>query len=724
MAGDEAVPAERALATRVFLGGALMVAAVLAVVLLVTSIGARRAAVAAAQRTLEQSADLTAQLLAGRGRSLAGGARVFVQGPYFRTLVAERRRDDILDQTFEAAAQLDAAWVFITDANGVLVAKSDEPSAHGDTLAGVALIAGALRGQLTSGFGGSGDSVLFLATGVPIEAPGGAAFGVLVATTRLDSLIAADIAAATGGAVVFFVRDRSGVAHLTASTLPLDDVVRARLVAHLGVRTAVGSADTTLLIDGAPWLAFASPLHTAAGDEVGGYVVLRRASALAPGANALRQSLVLAGGLGLLLAIVAAWLAARTIARPVASLTRAVQAVAEGEPTARPFRIVAPTPLLGELGSALDQWLGAQRDRERLTRLAHEVASSAPAVAGTRAVRVARSAAPRWSTPHVVRRTPVTAIGLPDAGHVGTVLAGRYEIEALVGRGGLGVVYRAFDRLVGERVAIKVFDAHRFPAMAPVAHLVAEELRLARKVTHEHVVRLHDVGTADGLWYLTMELVEGPALDEVLLRHGALDVETTLAIARQLLRALAAAHGEDVVHGDLKPHNLLIAEVGALKVTDFGLARLRRSDRRVDTAAHDDPAVAGRVVGGAVGTPRYMAPELLLGEGPTVASDLYAVGIVLQECLTGVVQGERETPVGLLGRSLVEAVEPGVAPMLPLAPESGTPPPPTDDVRRSRLLAVIGAMTQPHPERRPRAATEALAALRDAERAGAHGPRE
>ena len=124
-------------------------------------------------------------------------ARVFVQGPYFRTLVAESRRDDILDQTFEAAEQLDASWVFITDASGMLVAKSDEPSASGDQLANVALISGALRGQVMTGFGGSGDSALFQATAVPVAAPGGSPFGVLVATRLLDSAMAVDIATAT-----------------------------------------------------------------------------------------------------------------------------------------------------------------------------------------------------------------------------------------------------------------------------------------------------------------------------------------------------------------------------------------------------------------------------------------------------------------------------------------------------------------------------------------------
>ena len=145
---DSTVAASRdvpfGLTSRIFIGIALIVSTVLAVVLILASLSARRAVDATMRRGLEQSDDLAAQFLAGRERSLAGGAKVFVQGPYFRALVAGRRRDDILDQTFEAAEQLGADWVFITDERGFLLAKSDEPAALGDAMGSVPLIAGAL----------------------------------------------------------------------------------------------------------------------------------------------------------------------------------------------------------------------------------------------------------------------------------------------------------------------------------------------------------------------------------------------------------------------------------------------------------------------------------------------------------------------------------------------------------------------------------------------------
>jgi sensor domain CHASE-containing protein len=149
--------APRSLASRVFLGGSIVVVAVLALVFVILSRWAERSGEAVVQRELEQSLDLVAQFLAGRQRGLTGGARVFVQAPYFRAIVAENRRDDIIDQTFEAVSQLDADWVFIVDERGILLAKSDEPSASGADLGGVPLIAGALQGRVTSGFGVSRD---------------------------------------------------------------------------------------------------------------------------------------------------------------------------------------------------------------------------------------------------------------------------------------------------------------------------------------------------------------------------------------------------------------------------------------------------------------------------------------------------------------------------------------------------------------------------------------
>ncbi|MBK9033512.1 MAG: serine/threonine protein kinase [Myxococcales bacterium] len=204
-----------------------------------------------------------------------------------------------------------------------------------------------------------------------------------------------------------------------------------------------------------------------------------------------------------------------------------------------------------------------------------------------------------------------------DVGLVGATLAGRYEILEGIGRGGMGEVYRAFDRELDEVVALKV--VHAAVARLPgVVERFRAEVKLARRVTHKNVARTFELGLADGEVFLTMELVTGPSL-AARLEHGPLPASDAIAVAVELCDALAAAHAVGVVHRDLKPDNVLLADDGRVVLTDFGVASL--------AASTDDTAS---------GTPRYMAPEQARGEAPTAQVDVYALGLVLYEMLTGV----------------------------------------------------------------------------------------
>ncbi|HEY0996956.1 MAG TPA: cache domain-containing protein, partial [Gemmatimonadaceae bacterium] len=321
----------RGLAGRVFLSSAGIVCAVLLAAFVVASRSGRSAARAEERRVLEQAADLTAQLLSGRSRSLAGGARVFVQGPYFRALVAERRRDDILDQSFEAAEQLGADWVFITDERGVLIAKSDEPAVNGIAMGDVPLVAGALEGRVTTGFGASGDSVLFQAVAVPIVVPGGAPVGVLVATRIIDRQAARDVHAATGSDVVFYTLDAAGRAHPAASALGAGLIASDLLAAAPGLRRGPGEVAHRAEVKGVPYAFQGASLTTAGGDAVGGFLVIRPEEPTPVGFAGVRRSLLVAGALGFLLALVVAWSAARRITRPARALAAAATRALDGE---------------------------------------------------------------------------------------------------------------------------------------------------------------------------------------------------------------------------------------------------------------------------------------------------------------------------------------------------------------------------------------------------------
>jgi serine/threonine-protein kinase len=216
----------------------------------------------------------------------------------------------------------------------------------------------------------------------------------------------------------------------------------------------------------------------------------------------------------------------------------------------------------------------------------------------------------------------------------GTLVAGRYRIVAFVGRGGMGEVYRAHDIRVDQPVALKFLPARLESKPEALARFIAE-LRLGRQVSHPNVCRLYDIGEHEGHQFITMEYVDGEDLASLLLRIGRLPSEKIVQIARDIAAGLAAAHAIGIVHGDLKPSNVMIDGKGRGRISDFGLA-IAGNEEAIEQILEDLPAYwMGRSDGAVVGTPAYMAPEQLAGEGTTPRSDVYAFGLILYECVTG-----------------------------------------------------------------------------------------
>src|SRR5262245_26243608 len=199
----------------------------------------------------------------------------------------------------------------------------------------------------------------------------------------------------------------------------------------------------------------------------------------------------------------------------------------------------------------------------------------------------------------------------------GTLIADRYRIYGLLGRGGMGEVYRADDLKLGQTVALKFLPRGVETDEARRTRFL-NEVKIARQISHANVCRVYDVGEVEGRHFLSMEYVDGEDLAGLLRRIGHLPKDKALQIPRQLCAGLAAAHDQGVLHRDLKPANVMIDGRGRAKITDFGLAVLAEGVDR-------DGA----------GTPDYMAPEQLAGEAATVTSDLYALGLVLYELFTG-----------------------------------------------------------------------------------------
>src|SRR5580692_2247096 len=201
----------------------------------------------------------------------------------------------------------------------------------------------------------------------------------------------------------------------------------------------------------------------------------------------------------------------------------------------------------------------------------------------------------------------------------GVVMAGRYRIAGLLGRGGMGEVYRATDLTLGQAVALKFLPETAASDDRALARFY-NEVRMARQVTHPNVCRVYDIGQVDGQHYISMEYVDGEDLSTLMRRIGRLPADKAIEIARKLCAGLAAAHAKGVLHRDLKPANVMIDGRGNVFIMDFGLA-----------------AIADQVEGAEVrnGTPAYMAPEQLAGREVNAKSDIYSLGLVLYEIFTG-----------------------------------------------------------------------------------------
>jgi tRNA A-37 threonylcarbamoyl transferase component Bud32 len=264
----------------------------------------------------------------------------------------------------------------------------------------------------------------------------------------------------------------------------------------------------------------------------------------------------------------------------------------------------------------------------------------------------------------------------------GTLLAGRYEVVRLLGWGGMAEVFLATDRLLGRQVAVKVIR-DRFADDERFLSRFRREARAAAALNHPNVVAVHDVGVHDGNPFLVTELVDGRTLAEVLGDGGPLPADRAAEIGEAVARALAAAHAAGIVHRDVKPGNIMVTADGRVKVLDFGVARALRWTPLTDTPA-------------AQGTAEYMAPEHIRNDGAEPRSDLYSLGVVLYELLTGHPPFTGESALQVAYRHLEEAPAP------PDSIRAGIPP---------DLSAVILRCLAKHPGDRYRRAQELAADL-------------
>jgi HAMP domain-containing protein/predicted Ser/Thr protein kinase len=610
------------LTAKIFLASALLVVAVLGITFGVTSIQANRTADASIHRALVSTRRAVDDYLAARTRTLGRASTVATDVPQYRQrLLNQRDRAEVLDQADDIRGLIGASWVLVTNSDGILIARTDYREQFDRELSVAPLVANALSGDQTSGaWLDDVRGTMYMAVGTPLrDRPTAAPLGAMVSTYQIDDSLARAIKQTTNSDVVFFALDTLNQPAVVGSTVPAAEI---QPVLRDAVQPEALAADTgegmalAATMGGQHLIGLAGAIRSPAGDLRGGFVALRSREAELAAFNALRRTMLLAVALGVVLALVFAFVQARQITGPVRRLAMATRRAQDGD-----YDVDVEVKSRDEIGALSAAFKGLIEDlKEKAALVDYMMAASGSA--------------------------PTQAIAAVPGDQLrpGALFAGRYDVKEVLGAGGMGVVYRAFDRELQEPIAIKTLKTEAMAGDSVALERFKQEIRLARKIAHRNVVRTYDLGEVNGMYYLTMEYVEGTSLKQLIVARGKLPVAVALTVGKQLCRALEVAHAEGVIHRDIKPQNIVVDPSGFLKVMDFGIARLA-----------NPPKGKGLTEAGmSIGTPDYMSPEQLTGEELDSRSDLYAAGVVLFECVTGRVPYEADTPWALVAKHLEE----------------------------------------------------------------------
>jgi len=649
-----------------------------------TAVQADRLARSTIDAGLKETRDVWQAIQADRFNKLKLGVRVLANDPYFKAALAERDQATTLDSLGERGQDLAADFMLAADNDGLLVARTDRPSATGDDLSADPIVRRALGGEDSATLWRQGDRI-FTTVAIPMQT-GPELVGVLVAGYGLDEAAASQIRRLTRSEIAFLVESPGEPSRLAVSSLgPREAALSAALSRGEPARSE--GAPFEIDLDGDRHIGVRIPLKTATGEEIGAALALRSLSAETAAFRQFRTSLVLVSLGVMALGLLAAGVAAARITGPVRKLASLVERVREGSYTGAVS--VQGRDEIGVLARAFNGLLADLREKDQMIAFLREgmtalrqAAATTPTPGPTGGAAPSPGATVSLEAPTVASPAPGGVLGR------GQVFADRYEILGTLGKGGMGVVYRARDRQLDEVVALKLLRAEALAGDPTLLDRFKQEIKLARRITHRNVLRTHDFGETAGVPYISMEYLEGVTLKELVRNRGALPLGVGLSVAKQMCHGLGAAHEGGVVHRDIKPQNMLILpETGELKIMDFGIARVSSIE-----AGDAGLTIAGTVMG----TPDYMPPEQAQGRPADFRSDLYSLAVVFFEIFTGKLPFRADTSMAVVAAHLQ------LQPPRPRSFDPGLPP---------ELEAAILKGLQKDPARRFQSADEVLEAL-------------
>jgi HAMP domain-containing protein len=530
----------------------------------------------------------------------------------------------------EQASSARADFLIAVDATGTAFARTDKPLPYSRDMRAVPTIAAALQGEDDAEGIWLSDRKLYHVVAAPVLQGGSQTVGVIAAAFQINDDVASSLKSLVNAEVVFLADTarleeppKPAVAASTmrdTSSAVLSAIVATPRLVPAVLREGKAIGPLPLDVSGDTYLAYLLPIRSSTDQLVGAAVALRsRDRELAP-FRRIQNIQVLVGLAALVIAFVLSFVLARRITGPVDRLVRATEAVRVGD-----LETELPVESNDEIGILARSFRAMLEELKEKAALEKYVASLTMSLGGEETLLATRvsGAGPAGSS--------------HDEPQIGTLFAGRYEIQSVLGKGGMGIVYKAHDRELDDLVAIKTLRGEVLSADPSLLDRFKQEIRLARRITHPNVLRTHDLGESNGLRFLSMEFVKGLTLKHLLETGEILPTPVGLRIAKQVCAGLAAAHEVGVIHRDIKPQNIIIEPTGGLKIMDFGIARL--TEDRGMTAT-----------GTVIGTPDYMSPEQARGLPLDYRSDIYSTGVVLYEVFTGSLPFEGDSPLAVVLR--------------------------------------------------------------------------
>jgi serine/threonine-protein kinase len=596
-----------------------LIVALVAITLAFTTLQADRLAHDTISAALKDTRDVWATFQQDRYNKLKLGIRVLGNDPGFKAAVEQADADTLLDTLKERNAELNADLLAALGPDGVVIARTDKPAVKGEDLSSDPLVMKPKdEGEEAATLWRQGDR-LFHAVSVPMIT-GTDLKGVLVAGYAINEALAADIRKITHSEIAYLTHQQGKPPQLSVSTLGAKEAALAAELGRAEMTAATGEPFNTDL-GGERFVAISVPLKSAAGETMGEVVALRSLAAETASFRQFRNSLILVSLLVMLLALGAGYLAASRITGPVRTLVNLVEKARDGSYSGAVS--VGTSDEIGTLARAFNSLLADLREKEQMIGFLRE------GMTMMRKGPVGVTAEAGAATIGSAETATLAAVTVPGSVKIekGSTFAGRYEVLGTLGKGGMGVVYRARDTQLDEVVALKVLRPEIIKDDPTILERFKAETKLARRITHRNVLRTHDIGDANGTPFISMEYLEGVTLKDLIQNKGALPVGVGLRIAKQACQGLDAAHRQGVVHRDIKPHNMLILpETGELKIMDFGIARVSEMKAGQGGLTTD---------GTVMGTPDYMPPEQAQGKPADFRSDIYSLGVVFFEVFTG-----------------------------------------------------------------------------------------